>query len=752
MRTRVLLILFLPCVAVPVLGQPAALLQGSVIERTGSGYAPITGASVYWLGTTVGTVTDSGGTFAVPRHPVVARLVARCVGYRADTIDVTAGWDGRIVLAAVTKELADVEVVGERSSTVIDYLDPRGTQVMTQRELVKAACCNLSESFETNPAIDVSFTDAITGTRQIEMLGLAGTYSQITAENIPAIRGLTSNVGLTYIPGTWIDNIQVSKGVGSVANGYESITGQINVEYRKPGNDEEKRLFVNLFGNEELRLESNLHLRQRLDDHWSSMTLLHLGTQRGRTDGNGDRFLDVPLSKSANVLQRFAFSSVGGLEGEIGVQIVKDEKEGGTERGSGMDRESLSRFPQEYGFQMRSQQITVLGKTGHVFSAERKQSMGVQWSATDYRQSAFFGSRAYDGRQRTGYVNLLYDSEIGGPDHRLRMGLSFLYDEYDEFFAGARFGRTERVPGVFAEYTAHPAEPLTLVVGLRGDQHNLFGGFLTPRIHLRYAPDEDWVFRAVAGRGQRTANVFAENFSTLASARQAVLPAGAEPFRPEVAWNIGVNLTHYFLWEYREATVSADFYRTVFQNQVVADLDSDPQEVRFANLAGVSWSNSLQVELSMQPLERFDTRLAYRYLDVRQTIGGIVRERPLVSRHRAFVNLAYTTEREGENDPAMSYDLTVQWFGSKRIPDTGTNPDGVRVPSTSPDFVLVNGQVTRSFAAGFDLYVGVENLLGFRQSQPILDPENPNGRYFDSSLVWGPVAGRMAYAGLRWKI
>lgn len=755
MKKLLLCVVLVGGIAFPAPGQGGKTLKGDVVELGVSGEPiPIVGASVYWLGTTSGTITDTNGAFVIARHDTGARLVVSCVGYRADTVSVAARQALRVVLVPEAPELSGVEVVGKRTGTVIDYLDPRNTQIMTGQELLKAACCNLSESFETNPSIDVSFSDAITGTRQIEMLGLAGSYTQITSENLPAIRGLSSAAGLTYIPGTWIDNIQVSKGVGSVANGYESITGQINVELRKPGNEEEKRLFVNVYGNEDLRVESNLHVRQRLDEHWSSMTLLHLGTQRGKMDGNGDRFLDLPISGNVNVLQRFGFSGSGGLEGQVGGQFVSDERQGGTERGYDMDREALRLSPLEYGFQMRAQQVTLFGKTGHVFSAEQKRSMGLQWSVTDYHQTAFFGSRDYNGRQRTGYVNLLYDSELGGPDTRIRFGLSYLYDEYHEMFEAARYSRTERVPGAFVETTVRPAEDLTIVAGLRADRHNLFGGFLTPRIHIRYAPDADWVFRFVAGRGQRTANVFAENVSTLVSARRAVLPGSGSsyPFSPEIGWNYGINMTHYFLWEYREATVAVDFYRTTFRGQVVADLDSDPQEIRFANLAGPSYSNSIQVELSMRPFERLDTRVAYRYLDVRQSIGGVLRERPLVSRHRAFVNLAYATEGGEAEDGRMSYDLTVQWFGSKRVPDTGENPAGFQVPSWSPDFALVNAQVTRSFSSGFELYAGVENMLGFRQSRPILDAESPNGRFFDTSLVWGPVAGRMAYAGLRWKI
>jgi outer membrane receptor for ferrienterochelin and colicins len=728
------------------------VLRGTVSERGESTDAtPVVGANVYWLGTTSGTTTGSDGTFAISLQPAGARLIVSAVGYVADTIVVSNGEPLRVMLLAEAPQVADVEVVGERSPTVLNYMDPASVHVMTEKELFKAACCNLSESFETNPSIDVAFTDAITGTRQIEMLGLAGTYSQITLENLPAIRGLTSNVGLTYIPGPWIDNIQVSKGVGSVANGYESITGQINVELRKPVTETDSRFFLNMFGNSDLRLESNLHYRERLGDDWSTMTLLHLGTQRRPMDGNGDRFLDLPLSTTINALQRFMFTASDAVEGQFGIQYVDDEKEGGTMLGTGMSQSALAANPSEYGFRTKSRQWRFAGKTGHVFSAEDRRSVGLQYSYADYRQDAFFGPRNYAGRERTGYVNLLYESNLGPDNHHLRLGLAFLYDGFDEQFAGASYRRTERVPGAFAEYTFTQDEVFSMVAGIRADHHNLFGSFLTPRLHLRYALSEDWVLRAVGGRGARSANVFAENIAYLASARAFDLPSSSSeyPFDQEVAWNVGFNVTRYFTWDGREGTIVADFYRTMFDRQVVVDLDRNPQEVVFQNLAGRSFSNSIQLELNAQPVRGLDTRLAYRFLDVRQTTAGTLQHRPFVARHRAFLNLGYTTDQEGPDDPRMMYDVTLQWFGAKRLPETDLNPAEFRVRGMSPEFALINLQATRSFTLGFDLYLGVENLLDFRQADPIVDAANPTSRYFDSSYIWGPVAGRMVYIGLR---
>jgi outer membrane receptor for ferrienterochelin and colicins len=735
----------------------AQQLTGVVLEKSDDGmFHPIIGANVYWLHTAEGTVTDTSGVFRLPLDHGHDRLVVSYIGYRSDTVTITDQHKVNVILKSDANTVAEVEVVGERQSTFVNYMSPQKTLVMTEKELFKAACCNLSESFETNPSIDVSFTDAVTGTKQIEMLGLSGSYTQITLENLPAIRGLTSSVGLTYIPGTWIENIQVSKGVGSVANGYESITGQINVELRKPQNPEEKQFFFNFFGNQEQRMEGNLNVRMPLTEEWSSMTLLHISGQQRRIDGNGDRFLDMPLYNTINGIQRFQFTNHIGWEGQIGIQFVEDEKQGGTIRGYELDKPTLAQRPWEYAFTMNGDQLRLWGKTGYVFPQKQYQSIGLQWSLTRNRQSSFFNTHDYDANEHTGYVNLIYQSIFDNTMHKFRTGLSLLYDQYDETFKHTRYERTEQVPGAFFEYTFSPGDEFSMIAGLRADNHNLFGLFFTPRIHLRYTPQEDWVFRAVAGRGQRTANIFAENMAYFASARHiAILPSNTKALYgldPEVATNIGFNVTHYFYWDYREATIAVDFYRTDFDRQVVVDLDANAQQVHFYNLNGQSYSNSMQIELNIQPIEFLDTRIAYRFYDVRQTINGTLRERPFVAQHRAFINFGYTAEREEDDDAAMQYDLTLQWFGTKRLPDTQGNPVGLQSRSNSPGFIVANTQVTRSFFAGFDLYLGIENLTNFRQSNPILDAANPNGNYFDSALIWGPIYGRTVYGGLRWRM
>jgi outer membrane receptor for ferrienterochelin and colicin len=748
MRTIFNLIV-LVLLAVPLNAQQVQqFLRGTVMERGDHQQeTPLAGAQVYWLGTASGTIADTDGHFSLPLTAQSNKLVVHYIGYRSDTVVVSGQIVLRILLQEEAKAANDVNVVGERSSTYLDYKNAHNVQVLTTKELFKAACCNLSESFQTNASIDVSFTDAITGTKQIEMLGLSGIYTQTTIENLPFIRGLSSNTGLSFIPGSWIENINVSKGVGSVANGYESITGQIDVDLRKPQNPQEKTLFLNLYGNQNQRFEGSLNYRRQIDDHVSSLTFLHVSTQKKEMDENGDGFLDLPKFTTYDVLQRFFYGDSSGLQGQVAAQYVNDSKHGGTV-------DSVTTPGKAYLYKTDIEQIRIFGKTGFVFSGPDYKSLGVQWSLNRYRNSSLFGSRAYNGDEATGYLNILYQYDIG-KIYKIRFGTSFLFDQFDETFDHMHYTRTERVPGTFFEYTYSPNEDLSIIGGVRVDEHNMYGTMLTPRLHIRYTPQQDWVLRLSAGHGYRTANIFTENATAFASARTVVLTqteSSGYGLQQESAWNYGLNLTHYFEMNYHEATLTFDAYRTQFNRQVVADLDANPQQVRFYSVEDGSYSNSFQMELDMQPLDRIDTRIAYRYLDVQQFTGGVWRERPFTSRHRALVNIEYSTEKEENSGTQMTYDATMQWFGPKRIPSTASNPAGLQMPDRSPSFALVNAQITRTFYDGFDLYAGAENIFNYTQQNTILDWEHPGSQYFDASLIWGPVSGRMIYAGIRLRI
>lgn len=722
-------------------------IKGSVSGKNEHGIIPLPGVNIYWLGTSIGTSSGDDGKFVIDKISSSNKLVFSMVGYRSDTLVVESDDYLIVTLNALPIELGSVEINEKKTPTYSDYFSVENKGVMTEKELFKAACCNLSESFETNPSIDASFTDAITGIKQIEMLGLSGIYTQTTLENLPFIRGLISNVGLTYIPGPWIKVINVSKGIGSIVNGFESITGQINVELKKPEEEQEK-IFFNLYGDNEKRFEGNLNLRIPLSDKISFVNFLHASSRNHSADKNRDNFYDMPNFTTYNFMQRWDLHTENGWESNFGLQIVKDDKSNGTIH-------SLNHQFSSYKYSTKNDQLYLYAKAGYVFQNAAYKSLGIQISYNNYKNKSVYGLKNYSGNGKSVYLNFIYQSHLGTTNHKFRTGLSFLYDEFNEIFINSSFNRLEKIPGTFFEYTYTFDETLSLILGFRFDKHNYYGTMITPRFHLRYSPQEDWVFRVAVGRGYRTSNVFTENSPAFVSSRELNITSYNNfgyGLAQEKAWNLGINLTHYFLFNYREGRFSIDFYRTHFENITVTDLDKDPRAIYIYSVLNGAYSNSLQAELNFQPFERFDLRLAYRFLDVKQKISNIFMEKPFTAKNRILLNLAYSAETDDRNNSQMSYDLTIQWFDKKRIPSTKLNPVHLQKSDYSPAFAIVNAQITRTFYNDLDLYIGSENLFDFRQNDVIIDSSNPYGEYFDASLIWGPISGRLIYAGLRYKL
>jgi len=720
---------------------PATITGRVLVEENGT-TEPLPGVNLYWLNGQTVAVTDEEGQFSLERPSDANQLIASYVGYYTDTIALTNERTVEITLTPGTT-LDAVEVTYRRKSIEVSFADPILTQQISSDELLKAACCTLAESFETNPAVDVSYTDAVTGARQIEMLGLAGPNMQITRENLPDVRGLASIYGLVYLPGPWIESIQLAKGTGSVINGFESITGQINVELKKP--EQGEQFYLNLYGNQGSRMEANANARFEVGEKWHTGLLVHGNWLPRQNDRNEDGFLDMPTGTEWTALNRWKYQDDNGWSGQFGVKATDFDKTSGQ---LAFDENAASQSA--WGARMQTRRLEGWAKVGKVFQNRPEASIGLQLSGTLHDQDAIFGTRRYDAEQQSLYANLIYRENLGSSAHRLNSGMSLQWDQYDEWLGERSFARNEIVPGAFVEYTFRPDDDFTAVAGLRGDHHNQFGFFLTPRLHLRYALSEKSVMRLSAGQGRRTASILAENIGMLASSRSIILQNNDSdtPYglNQEIAWNFGLNLRQTFILSGRELILTLDGYHTRFDQQVVVDFDESPQEVRFYNLDGRSYSNTFQAQMDYALLRNFDLRVAYRFNDVQTDFQQGRLERPFVARHRAFANLAYAT------DDGWAFDLTVNWQGAKRIPSTEANPAAFQIPDRSPDFVLTNAQISKQWQDRFDWYLGVENLFNFVQENPILAADDPFGPYFDSSLVWGPIFGRMLYTGIRFTI
>ncbi len=670
---------------------------------------PVVGAVVLWTGTSISDVTNEKGRFQLPSVGYPANLVVAVPGLPPDTIRLEVH-PGKALsyLIKAADELKGVEV--RAKTTSFSFVEPRNMQLLTSSDIKKAACCNLSESFETNASVDVNYTDAVSGTKTIRMLGLDGIYSQIMYENIPFIRGLESKYGLTLLPGTWVESIQITKGSGAVTNGYESMTGQINVEFQKPDQNEREQVYANLYLNNMLRKEVNLHYRHRLNKHWSGIILAHGMDMSLERDINGDGFMDAPLNQTLAGSGRLRYS-YDAIEGHLTAGGAIRKNVGG-QLGFRPKMETTAAL---YGVQLNSTQGYAMWKNGFLFPSLKFGSLGLTGMVKYYEMDAQFGNTLYTGINRQAYFNPIWESVINNTLHKYRTGICYQLDEYRERLNDSLFARVESVPGLHFEYTYNDDFRWTIVAGIRADFHNLYGTWITPRLHIKTALNEQAAFRFSGGRGFRQPNAIAENLSSFASSRRLVTSAAVNP---EDAWNTGASFTWDVKMSKKPLVIRMDYYYTWFVNQLVVNMEN-PDVIQLENLQGRSYSHAAQVDVELEVLKRFDMNISYRY------------------------TLAYET-----GNKRSRFDLTANFFGYSRLPDTRSNGASHRLKSYSDPYLTLNGQATAVFKY-FELYVGGENLLNYIQPNAIIDPQNPFGNEFDASLIWGPLNGIIGYIGIR---
>jgi outer membrane receptor for ferrienterochelin and colicin len=716
-------------------------ITGAVFEKDGEKYIPLQGANLLLSKSKKGVVTDFDGNFEIIIEDDNENLIASYIGYKSDTLDLTSlNTNFLEIVLSNSLILKEIEITHEKRSTEISFTESMNIHKIGLKELKKAACCNLSESFETNPSVDVNYTDAVTGSKVIELLGLAGKYVQITRESMPYIRGLASVYGMSFTPGPWIEGIQMIKGTGSVINGFESMTGQINLEFYKP--ESADPLFVNLYMGENGRYEANVNANLEFNERISTGLLVHGSMKNRETDRNKDGFLDEPTGRQFSIMNRWDTYFENGLESKFGINITRYRNIAGQK---GFDPEIKDSGL--WGAHIENDRIEAFLKIGKVF--ENENSIGFQTGTVYHNLNSTFGKRAYQGNQKSFYANLIFQQELSSHKNTLKSGISFQNDRFDENVFTNDFIRNESVPGIFTEYSFIPNEKLTLVTGLRADWNNYYGLFFTPRLNIKYSITDRFVLRGAAGRGQKTANIFAENTGLFASSRIFTIENEDEskPYglNPEISWNFGVNMLSEFKLGGLNSVFTLDYYYSNFINQIIIDIEN-PMEVNIYNLDGKSYSHSVQAQMDIALSKDFDFRLAYRFNDVKSEFKKGLLEKPLSSRNRAFINLAFETGK------IWKFDLTVNWQGRKRVPKAFVTPFDIRAEHYSPDFITLNMQVTKLWKNVFELYAGAENLLNYMQENPIYGASDPFNFYFDSSLIWGPVMGRNIYIGARYNL
>ena len=726
MKNNWLIFLFL-LLSVPVFSQ----MKGIVFGTNDKGKAPIFGAKLKLLQAKIGTITSDEGTFELILPKILPdTLVISAFGYYSDTIllDKKDRFISLEINLFSDKLLPEVLVEIRRETHGISRLKTLHVEEINSGELRKAACCNLSESFETNASVDVNITDAVSGAKKIQMMGLDGVYTQIQLENIPYLRGLESSFGLNSLPGTWIESIQITKGTGNVVNGYESMAGLVNLELKKPA--EMEKFFANAYLNAFGRAEVNVNAGQILSKRWSTGSFAHASGMFGDMDNNNDGFRDVPKGTNFAILNRWAYQGKK-MEAQFGVNGYLDQKNGGQ---TGFSR---SVEDGKYGVQLDSKHLDLFAKTGF-FLRKAYNSIGVVYNLKYQTIDAKFGNRNFQGVEKRGYVNAIFDGIIGTTDHKIKLGTSAVYIDLQQKQDSMTDNRIEIVPGIFGEYT-YSGMRLTSVLGSRLDYHNLFGLQFSPRLHAKYILTEKTDLRFTAGKGWRVPNFMVDNISLLASSKTWLRPV---ELLPEISWNFGGSIVQEFKLFKQKANLTLDYYHTLFQNQLIVDRDQDPQAIQFKNLDGKSYSNSFQTELSFSVVKNLNMRVAYKFLDVKSEYAGKMQQQVMIPRQRGFFNIAYITRNK-----RWEYDATLSVFGESRLPGIAPT-DAAEYSKVYP---MVNAQITHVMKK-WDLYIGGENLTNFKQKNAVIDAENPFGNKFDATRIWGPVMGINIYAGVRYAI
>lgn len=636
------------------------------------------------------------------------------------------------------KKLSGVTVSAHRRGYT-KGIDVTNSDMINAQELLRAACCNLGESFTTNPSVDVNYADAATGAQQIKLLGLSGTYVQMLTENIPNHRGVAAPYSLSYIPGPWMQSIQVSKGASSVKNGYESITGQINVEFKKP--QATPFADANLYYNTKGKLEANIGGNLQLSKRWHTALLGHYEILDKTHDDNGDGFVDLPKVRQGSLQSRWAWMGDHYVF-QASVKALKEHREGGQQghhvAPSASDEECHD-TSSSYLIDITNERYEAFTKNAYIFNKEKATNVALILSGSLHHQNAAYGNKLYNVDQRNGYASLMFETEVD-EHHSLSTGISVNHDYFNQYYLQQEL-EEETTPGAYAQYTYKLGEKLTVMGGLRWDHSNIYGGFVTPRMHLKYSPNDILTLRASAGKGYRTNHVLAENNYYLASSRKVVVDDNLEQ---EEAWNYGVSVALKIPVGEKSLELNGEYYYTDFQRQLVIDLDSDPHAVHFTNLRGKSYSHTYQVEITYPFFKGFTLTTTYRRTNVKSTYGGVLREKPLTNKYKGLLTAQYK--------PGLGlwqFDVTLQLNGGGRMPNSYTTAAGTPAWSNRyKGYEQLSVQVTR-FYHHWSIYAGGENITNFKQKNPIIDATNPWGDKFDSTMIWGPLHGAMYYIGVR---
>jgi len=712
-----------------------AQLHGFVRGVNLSDTLALNGAKIKLLQAKKATFSDSDGKFELylgKRFPDT--LVILSAGYRPDTILLSEkDRFGAISIVLFSDQLQPEVLVERKAGNGTLKISIAQVERISNGELRRAACCNLSESFETNASVDVNLTDAVSGARKIQLLGLDGVYTQFQLENVPFLRGLETAFGMQSFSGIWLDGIQISKGTGSVVNGHESMAGLINLSVKNPF--ESDRFLVNVYGNRFGRGELNSIMSHKINERWATTLLLNGAINQTVIDENRDGFLDLPQFKNVSALNKWQFNGER-MEAQFSVYGYYDD------RFAGQSPFSPALFP--FHMALTNQHLEATAKTGF-FGSHPGESLGIINHVKVHRTNGYFGGnsiggqRISSGEEKRYYVSINYDRSSTDGKHTLKSGVSTTLLDITQQAGIIILQRRELTAGPFAEYSLL-LNRLSVQSGVRLDYHSLFGWFFVPRIHAKYALTPKTDLRLTGGKGWRVPNFLIENNSLMASNKFWVLPV--EGVLPEISWNVGGSIASEFQLFNGKATLTLDGYYTWFERQLNIDRDISQAAIVFSYIENQSTALACQAELDWVLSKQFSLRGAYKFLSVQSIYDGTMQQQTMIPTHRLLFTTSWTSKNK-----RLQADLTANIVGPMRMPHNHS-ATGM---AFSPWYPYLFGQVSYQWKQ-IKAYIGIENILNVKQANPIISAQDPQDPSFDATMVWGPITGINVYGGITYSL
>jgi hypothetical protein len=706
-------------------------IKGNVVDNNN---IPLSFVNIYWDGTSLGTITDEKGNFEIVQTKESKNLVISSIGYITKKLYVQSAQEVlKINLEEDITNMDEVLVSARMKSEVISKISARKIEKLTTASLEKLPCCHLAASFENTLSVDKTFTDAVTGTEEIKMLGLAGFYSQILSEEVPIARGLSSSLGLS-VPGVYLKSISISKGIGSVISGYEGIIGQIQMFLKQP--EDSERFYLNLYGSSNGATDINMYKGFEISERWNTMLLVHASSHFLDNDKNKDGFKDSPTGVSGNITQTFKYDNKGKYRHQFGYRLMYQESLSGQ---MDFDEDRDKGRTNYYGVGIKNKRIEGFSNQMFRLAGLEDVTFGVKMNFVHLENDSYFGLNNYQGNENNYNSTVNIEKKWNKYGQKFNFGASFMYDSYDNTHNSSPIAREEIVPGFHAEYTIQPIEELSIIAGVRNDFHNLYGNMFTPRLNVKYNFTEKSVFRILVGKGYRVANPVNDNIGLMASSRTWNLPSKND--LQEEAWSFGSNISQEFTIGNQTFSLEADYYHTDFSKKLITDLETKGA-ISFYQLDGRSFVDNYQLALSFDPIKNFQLKIAGRYNNVKESYNGELKDKLFNAKLKGLFTLSYATKYS-----KWQFDVTNQVIGKSRL----SFLKDADYEEYSPIFYMLHAQITRRFKY-FDIYLAGENLTNYTQENPIISADSPFSAEFDATRVWAPVQGTKISGGIRFKL